>query len=626
MLENGRKTIGVFISRMVDYFQKTVCYGIERRCQELNYNTIVFSLFGDYAKNTMFAKGEAMYSELPDYSRLDGAIIAPDTFDMPEVYEETVRRLKKECNGPVVSIRGEGGLDYHIVVDNEHCMDELLRHFIEYHGYKDICFLTGHKGMIDAEERLDSYKRIMTEYGLPFDEGMYYYGDFWKGSGKKACDYFIDKRGKVPEAICCANDYMGITVCHELSERGYRVPEDIAVCGYDGVWESKVSVPSLSTANVNFEEMGRAAVDAIDGKYKNHTIYFPSEMVVRDSCGCIDNSRIEELKSRNEFYYKYDFEKQQSTLSTFQAMAIEASGSREEIAMAIQRYLHMIEGCQEFYVCLQDHMLEQLDSVSYGEPMSEYMELAVSVDADNKDIKKEVLRFQRKYLLPGEYIKDEPMILYVIPFHYRERNLGYTVATMNEKSTGGYPTTFQSFIVSIGNAFQDLFNQMKMNKMIDSLEELSIHDPMTGIYNRYGFEEEGRIIFEKAKLTGGKIFFLSVDLDGLKKINDTWGHAAGDFAICTTTNSLKRANKHNAVIARMGGDEFNVVGECTSEKEVTEFIRTFEKYMSEEDKKHEYKIQASLGKYILEPGSDTSWEECLLISDNRMYAVKRSSR
>lgn len=626
MLENGRKTIGVFISRMVDHFQKTLCYGIEKRCQELNYNTVVFSLFGDYAKNTAFAKGEAIYTELPDYSRLDGAVIAPDTFDMPEVCDETIRRLMKECNGPVVSIRGEEELDYNIIVDNKHCMEDLLLHFIEYHGYKDICFLTGFKGMRDAEERLESYKRIMAEHGLPVDEGMYFYGDFWKSSAQEACDYFIDKRGKVPEAICCANDYMGITVCHELSERGYRVPEDIAVCGYDGIWESKVSVPSLSTANVNFEEMGRAAVDAIDGKYKNQTIYFPSEMMVRDSCGCTENSRIEELKSRSEFYYKYDFERQQSMLATFHAMAIEATNSREEIAQAIQRYMHIIEGCQEFYVCLQDHMLEQLDSVPYGKPMSEYMELAVHVDADKEEVTQEVQRFQRKYLLPQECLYDKPMILYVIPFHYRERNLGYTVAVMNEKSTGGYPTIYQSFIVSIENAFQDLFSRMKMNQMIDSLEELSIHDSMTGVYNRYGFEEEGRAVFEKVKRIGGKVFFLSVDLDGLKKINDTWGHAAGDYAICTTTNSLKKANKNNAIIARMGGDEFNVVGECTSEKEVTEFIRIFEKSMSEEDKKHEYKIQASLGKFILEPGSDTSWEECLLISDNRMYAVKRSSR
>ena len=66
MIENGRKTIGVFISRMVDHFQKTLCYGIEKRCRELNYNTVVFSLFGDYAKNTAFAKGEEIYTELPD--------------------------------------------------------------------------------------------------------------------------------------------------------------------------------------------------------------------------------------------------------------------------------------------------------------------------------------------------------------------------------------------------------------------------------------------------------------------------------------------------------------------------------------------------------------------------------
>ena len=268
MIENGRKTIGVFISRMVDHFQKTLCYGIEKRCRELNYNTVVFSLFGDYAKNTAFAKGEAIYTELPDYSRLDGAVIAPDTFDMPEVCDETIRRLMKECKGPVVSIRGEEELDYNIIVDNKHCMEDLLLHFIEYHGYKDICFLTGLKGMRDAEERLESYKRIMTEHDLPVDEGMYFYGDFWKSSAKEACDYFIEKRGKVPEAICCANDYMGIAICHELSERGYRVPEDIAICGYDGIWESKISVPSLSTATVDFEKMGQTSVDAIAGKVK----------------------------------------------------------------------------------------------------------------------------------------------------------------------------------------------------------------------------------------------------------------------------------------------------------------------------------------------------------------------
>lgn len=626
MIENGRKTIGVFISRMVDHFQKTLCYGIEKRCRELNYNTVVFSLFGDYAKNTAFAKGEAIYTELPDYSRLDGAVIAPDTFDMPEVCDETIRRLMKECKGPVVSIRGEEELDYNIIVDNKHCMEDLLLHFIEYHGYKDICFLTGLKGMRDAEERLESYKRIMTEHDLPVDEGMYFYGDFWKSSAKEACDYFIEKRGKVPEAICCANDYMGIAICHELSERGYRVPEDIAICGYDGIWESKISVPSLSTATVDFEKMGQTAVDAIAGKVKTETIVFPSTMTLRASCGCSEDSRLEELRSRNEFYYKFELERHENMFATFHAMATEAAGNRVEIAKAIQRYLHIIEGCQDFYVCLQEHMLEQLDSVSFGEPMSEYVELAVQVNVDKTDVNEEVQKFERKTLLPSECLYDKPMTLYVVPLHYRERNLGYTVAVMNEGSNGGYSTIFQSFIVSIGNAFQDLFNQMRLNQMIDSLEELSFHDSMTGVYNRYGFEEEGRAIFEKAKRFGGKVFFLSVDLDGLKKINDTWGHAAGDYAICVTTNSLKKANKHDAIIARMGGDEFNVIGECKSEKEVTEFIRVFEKSMSEEDKKHEYRIQASLGKYILEPGSDTSWEECLLISDNRMYAVKRSSR
>lgn len=626
MLENGRKTIGVFVFRIVNHFQQALCHGIEQRCRELGYNAIIFSGFGNYARDDAFAKGEEVYSELPDYERLNGAIIAPDTFDMPDLLEETIRRLKAECKGPVVSIRTEGEVDYNILVDNKHCMDELFQHLIEHHGYRDICFMTGRKGMVDAEERLEAYFRIMKEYNLPVDESMYLYGDFWKSKAAEACDYLIDKRGKLPEAICCANDYMGISLCHELSSRGYRVPEDIAVCGFDGVWETKISAPPLTTATVDFEKMGKIAVDAIAGKVKERTIWFPAKAEFRISCGCESKSRNEELKSRNEFYYVYENERQNNMVATFHAMAVEAVNNRDEIAQVIRRYLFLIDACEGFYICLQDHMLERKDSVPYGEPLTENMLLPVSVDLNVEEEVQKVRRFSRKCLLPNECIGNRPEVLYVVPLHYKERNLGYAVAKMSENNQGGYPAIYQSFIVSISNAIQDLFNRVKINQMIDSLEELSIHDSMTGVYNRYGFEEEGRNLFEKGKWEGNKVFFLSIDLDGLKKINDNFGHAAGDHAICATTACLKKANNINAVIARMGGDEFNVVGTCSSEAEVKEFIRVFEEGLAEEDAKHEYNIQASVGKFIWEPGSDTSWEECLLISDNRMYTVKRSTR
>ena len=129
---------------------------------------------------------------------------------------------------------------YNVNTDDEKILEEVIRHFIEHHGYKKMNFLSGPKGYPDADKRVASFYRIMSKYGLEVNEKQIYYGDFWKHKAYDAAMEWMHNHEDRPQAIICANDYMAITICNALKEKGFSVPRDIAVSGCDNIEQSKI--------------------------------------------------------------------------------------------------------------------------------------------------------------------------------------------------------------------------------------------------------------------------------------------------------------------------------------------------------------------------------------------------
>jgi diguanylate cyclase (GGDEF)-like protein len=166
------------------------------------------------------------------------------------------------------------------------------------------------------------------------------------------------------------------------------------------------------------------------------------------------------------------------------------------------------------------------------------------------------------------------------------------------------------------------------NSMIESLREMrlaeekvlyvSIHDPLTDLYNRGYFEEE------MARAERGRNFPVSVmmaDLDGLKKINDTLGHAIGDRLIKDAANILRQAIRSCDVVARMGGDEFAVIfpgTDTASAAGVVDRIREIETEFNRGLR--EYQVRLSIGFATSDAGEPLS--ETLKMADERMYLDK----
>ncbi|WP_448583710.1 GGDEF domain-containing protein [Thermocrinis sp.] len=107
--------------------------------------------------------------------------------------------------------------------------------------------------------------------------------------------------------------------------------------------------------------------------------------------------------------------------------------------------------------------------------------------------------------------------------------------------------------LTIGNLLSELEAKNKQ------LQELAYYDPLTGIPNRRFFFDHANLIFEEAKRYGKKLSLLIMDIDHFKKINDTYGHDAGDMVLKTFADVLKSVARHSDICARMGGEEFAVL-------------------------------------------------------------------
>ena len=167
---------------------------------------------------------------------------------------------------------------------------KLTEHLIEVHGCKRIYCLTGPKESHQAQTRLRAWKDRMTQHGLYFDESYYYYGTFWYDSAIAYSKKLLSGELPMPEAIVCGNDIMAVSLIKSLIAHGVRVPEDVAVTGYDGYPFSANVEVTLTTYTRNHGQLG---ADAVRRLYRNLTGLLCSKVHrqnsgfrIGSSCGC----------------------------------------------------------------------------------------------------------------------------------------------------------------------------------------------------------------------------------------------------------------------------------------------------------------------------------------------------
>lgn len=245
-------TIGLLIPETVkfiftDPFFSVLAQGISKACEDNGYALLLW-----------LAEPEIERSSIKKYLShgiVDGFIAASINFDEPMI--DTLL----ESNLPFVII-GRHAYEYDlnfVDLDNLGGSELATQHLVEC-GYKRIATITGPQDMFVGEERLSGYFNILHKNGLLIDDNLIVEGDFSQDSGYNGARKLLAHK---PDAIFAASDVMAIGAMHAIREAGLRIPEDVAVIGFDDISQAALQTPTLTTIHQPIHQMGYIAVQTL---------------------------------------------------------------------------------------------------------------------------------------------------------------------------------------------------------------------------------------------------------------------------------------------------------------------------------------------------------------------------
>lgn len=201
--------------------------------------------------------------------------------------QEVVAVLKQENMPFVVFGRrfAHPGVSY-VAPDNQAGAYALTQHLIEQ-GHRRIGFTTRPQLGSVSEDRLDGYKRALSDADIPFREELVIETVIEPLSGNKAMNAFLD-RPDPPTAVFTIHDLMAVDALNAAQDRGVRVPEDVAIAGFDGLRSAMITQPRLTTVQQPLDQMGQRAMEILLARVEDNaqppiTEVFPVELIVRQS-------------------------------------------------------------------------------------------------------------------------------------------------------------------------------------------------------------------------------------------------------------------------------------------------------------------------------------------------------
>jgi len=636
-----RKIIGVLLCEPESVYQQRVLRGIFLQCREYGYDAAVFaSLTKPGLRFKDYQEGEENIFELPNFDYLDGVIVPAITFsDDRKLWDRILNIISEKCTKPVVSLDLPFG-DYPVVnTDDRSSFSEITAHIIDVHGCSKIYFLTGKMGYTVSEQRLDGYKDMMNERNIPVTEDMIFYGDFWYTSGEALADRIASGEVEKPEAVICASDHMAIGLANRLKKHGIRIPEDIIVTGYDGTAEAVINDLTITTC---IPDVGTAAAEAVN---RLRTMIEPDMPIApvpthRDrglricsSCGCPENTHYiknvlnSSLIHTNWNFGADDFEDKVDINLFLENYVFESYAGAENVTECFDKIFntsYLIRPYYRFYLCLCDNWLNDSDDPQKG--YTEKMKTVVfnhdGNDCNDCYFTAEGYVFESRFMLPQLFEqRDEPYVFYFAPVHYIEDSLGYAVLQCSLSQEHLIGNVYRNWLRNVSSA-------LEMIRAKHRLQQFSEIDAMTGLSNRRGMHSQLERLMAKAK-PSDKLLIFVIDMDGLKFINDTYGHSEGDYGIKALANITRQVAKNDEICVRAGGDEFYIigVGDYTNIDPVIReqrFYQTLEEVNKAAAKP--YEISASLGCCCESISHKVSFNDLLQIADGRMYENKTARK
>ncbi len=605
--------ICAFIGDMYRDYSASIIRSIDAYAKEKGHRVDVFGNCSIPTKNPLQVIGYKSILSLPPLHEYDGIILCADTIDQAGLSKELIEELLTDPDvPPIVCIRAEINGFFNVVPDNRAIMHEVAKYVIAKCKTGDIGFVTGRDNLVDSAERRAGFEDAMHEAGYEVTEDKIFHGNYWINQGPETAEFFIKEDGTLPEAIICSNDYEAVALIDELIQRGYSVPGDTMISGIDNIAEAADHIPSLTTIEISEETLADAAMDLLEKIYakENTDLYVnvPGTIVVRESTGDSDAGRdvyqvLRDLKLNKA-----------NSIESMREYVLLSSDfedclTRESLVKATLKNLKKVSSVKECYLCRY---------CENDKLMSGYL------DSEGK-INDEAVSFSKDLLLPEGFLTDVKGTVIFLPIANKNVVYGYSVLLVDTAEPEFINEKIEFIFMQVGQVINKLDLYQKYFGIADIMD-LYTKDSLTGLLNRRGFEKKITELFDKQ---GNKLYDLavvSIDMDGLKYINDTFGHSSGDESIKQISKCIYNALNPKEFVARMGGDEFAAILILSDIGRIGQFIRSVRNNIKDANAKgkYPYELSASIGTCEL-----NSWNElveCMGNADKAMYLEKKAKK
>ncbi len=289
-----RPTLGLIITDIYSAWAIPQWLGVQDGAKEHDVNLFCFAGGSLRSPFWFHAQNNIVY-DLISPARLDGIILWRAGFDNYVSQEDVLEFCAKYYPIPIVSVENALPGFPSVLMDQEQAICEAMVHLIEVHGYRRIGFIQddakGHPGF---QARYRGYVKTLAKYNLPFDPDLIFTNP---GMGKElkielgAMEAWLkSEKLQTVEALLGHNDTKALRAWNILRSQGRSIPDEIAIAGFDDTEEGRVITPPLTSVRPPFYEMGRQAVATmlacLNGEPVPERTVLPSELMVRQSCGC----------------------------------------------------------------------------------------------------------------------------------------------------------------------------------------------------------------------------------------------------------------------------------------------------------------------------------------------------
>lgn len=587
-----------------------------------NVHLCIFDCFGK-DQNSAGDRSEYAIYDLVDLSRFDGILVQGNQIVLRRVRDKLGRQIVR-AGIPAVSIDCPVEGCTLVGIDNERAQYDMTAHVIQKHGARRLVYLTGimDNGCPEGRQRRDGFLAACRDNGLR-DEDIQVIECTWRTSdGNRVAGEWIAQNKPLPDAFICGNDEMALGMLETFGEHGCRVPQDVIVTGFDNIASAELSNPRLTTVSrdsfrLNYRAL-EVLLDRIEGREPGEKVNFEYDIIGSESCGCETESRQETV--RGKYFHQTRFLKNFYNLQDQMAEGLFEASDLMDLMDIVEKN-HGIFGCDNVYLCVNGYYFDNYDKKQWNHDSEAFGEEMILATCGRSDLPaadgKPYVRFPTSALLPGDMM-DNHRFLVFYPLHYNTYSIGYVV--LDGISEAAKLNLHKSILSFLEIGIENVRKKGLLRQFNDVLDNLYVHDALTGLYNRFGYDRYGQSTYDRFLAEDGGAQILFIDMDDMKGINDRYGHEMGDAAIRAAARALEIACGAHDFLMRYGGDEFLVIASRREAALEDDILRAVKNANAEGGMPFE--LSLSVGVIRAYDSDARTLEACVQAADTLMYENK----